>query len=42
MGNFEYWKEVWDRKGNENTIDLKRIDGYEDTTADLKEIAENI
>ncbi len=42
MNNFKYWKEVWERKGNEKTTDLKQIDGYEHTSANLEEIAQNI
>lgn len=42
MNNWEYWKEVWDRKGSTNTEDIRTIDGFEDTTADLEKIAANI
>ena len=42
MDNWEYWKEVWDRKGKTETEDLRTIDGFEDTSADLEKIAKNI
>ena len=42
MDNMEYWKEVWDRKGSENSTDIRTIDGFESTSADLEKIAGNI
>ncbi len=42
MEDMSYWKEVWERKGNGNTTCLEELDGYEDTTADVKEIAKQI
>ena len=42
MEDMSYWKEVWERKGRGNTDNLEELDGYEDTTANVKEIANNI
>ncbi len=42
MEDMSYWKEVWERKGNGNTNCLEELDGYEDTVADVKEIARQI
>ena len=42
MENMSYWKEVWERKGNGNSQSLEELDGYEDTSADVKEIARQI
>ncbi|MFT8349346.1 class I SAM-dependent methyltransferase [Clostridium saccharoperbutylacetonicum] len=42
MEDMTYWKEVWERKGNSNTSSLEELDGYEDTTANVKEIAAKI
>lgn len=42
MGDMSYWKEVWERKGRGKTDNLEELDGYEDTTANVKEIANNI
>jgi len=42
MNNYEYWKEVWDRKGSSDTSDIRTIDGFESTVADLEKIAANI
>ena len=42
MENMSYWKEVWERKGNGTTKSLEELDGYEDTSADVKEIARQI
>lgn len=40
--NMSYWKEVWERKGNSSAETLEEFDGYEDTCANVKEIAEYI
>lgn len=42
MENMSYWKEVWERKGRSNSKSLEELDGYEDTTANVKEIASQI
>ena len=42
MEDMSYWKEVWERKGNGNTNNLEELDGYEDTSANVKEIARQI
>ena len=42
MEDMSYWKEVWERKGKGNTNNLEELDGYENTTANVKEIAKNI
>ena len=42
MEDMSYWKEVWERKGNGNTNSLEELDGYEDTSANVKEIARQI
>ncbi len=42
MEDMSYWKEVWERKGRGKTNNLEELDGYEDTTANVKEIAQNI
>ena len=42
MEDMSYWKEVWERKGREESNDLTELDGYEDTTANVKQIADNI
>ncbi|MBW6409906.1 class I SAM-dependent methyltransferase [Clostridium weizhouense] len=42
MEDMSYWKEVWERKGRDTTKDLTILDGYEATTANVKEIAKNI
>lgn len=42
MEDMSYWKEVWERKGRSNTKCLEELDGYEDTTANVKEIARQI
>jgi len=42
MEDMSYWKEVWERKGNGNTKSLEELDGYEDTSANVKEIARQI
>lgn len=36
------WLEVWDRKGNTETKDLRWLNGYEDTQADGQEIVQKI
>ena len=35
----EYWEEVWARKGDTNTLDLRTLNGYEATTADSEFIS---
>lgn len=42
MEDMSYWKEVWERKGRSDTKSLEELDGYEDTTANVKEIAAEI
>ena len=42
MEDMSYWKEVWERKGREESNDLTELDEYEDTTANVKQIADNI
>ena len=42
MEDMSDWKEVWERKGNGNTNSLEELDGYEDTSANVKEIARQI
>lgn len=42
MDDMSYWKEVWERKGRSNTSSLEELDGYENTTANVKEIAKQI
>lgn len=42
MEDMSYWKEVWERKGRSDTNCLEELDGYEATTADVKEIARQI
>ena len=42
MEDMSYWKEVWERKGNGDTRSLEELDGYENTTANVKEIARQI
>ncbi|SFC88863.1 class I SAM-dependent methyltransferase [Clostridium uliginosum] len=42
MEDMTYWKEVWERKGRDTTKSLEVLDGYEDTTANVAEIAKNI
>ncbi|MHC1719648.1 MAG: class I SAM-dependent methyltransferase [Clostridiaceae bacterium] len=42
MNKYDYWKEVWDRKGSSETKDIRTIDGFESTVADLEKIAANI
>ena len=36
------WKAIWDRKGKEDTTDLKQLDGFEKTSIDMKKVAEFI
>jgi len=38
----DYWKEVWFRKGKENTKDLLLLDGYEKTKINPKKVSEKI
>ena len=38
----DYWHQVWERKGLEETRDLKLLDGYEATNIDSKSAADNI
>ena len=42
MEDMSYWKEVWERKGRGETNNLAELDGYRSTTADVKEITQNI
>lgn len=42
MDKKTYWKEVWERKGKDNTNDLTVLDGYDHTVASLEQIANNI
>ena len=42
MEDMSYWKEVWERKGNTPSDTLEEFDGYEDTCADVHEIADKI
>jgi len=36
------WHEVWERKGNSMTTDLKELDGYESTNIEPQKVAEQI
>lgn len=36
------WRNVWERKGAQDTTDLKVLDGFEDTTIDPREVAARI
>jgi len=38
----DYWKEIWERKGNSNTDNLKELDGYENTNINPQEVAKSI
>ena len=42
MDNFNFWKKIWNKKGNEKTCDLKHIDGFERDDIDFKKIYNNI
>lgn len=37
-----YWKQIWERKGELETNDLKELDGYEATTINPEEVANKI
>lgn len=37
-----YWKKIWEERGKLDTDDLKALDGFENTAADPKEIADKI
>lgn len=37
-----YWKKIWEERGKLSTNDLKALDGFENTAADSKEIADKI
>lgn len=36
------WKEVWEKKGNINSTDLKLLNGYESTSIDVRNVAKKI
>lgn len=38
----ESWFEIWNRKGNENTQDLKSLDGFENTSINESKVVESI
>lgn len=40
--NFVYWKNVWTRKSNSSTQDLKVLDGFESLNISEQEISRNI
>jgi len=42
MNRKNYWKNVWEKKGNLKIKDLKELDGYEATTIDPKKVSDNI
>ena len=36
------WSAIWDAKGTSDTLDVKQLDGYEDTTIDFKKVVDRI
>jgi ubiquinone/menaquinone biosynthesis C-methylase UbiE len=40
--NMDNWNEIWSRKAQEKTDDLKQLDGYEGTDFDAEVVADNI
>jgi len=38
----ESWRDVWERKGQQATQDLKELDGFESTSVDPKRVADSI
>ena len=40
--NEMYWKQIWERKGNLETDDLKELDGFEATTINPEEVVHQI
>lgn len=36
------WKNIWDEKGRAKTLDVKELDGFEDTDIDFKYVADKI
>ena len=40
MARCEYWKDVWDKKGKNQTDDLQWLDGFEESPLDPKDISD--
>jgi ubiquinone/menaquinone biosynthesis C-methylase UbiE len=36
----DYWKEIWDKKGQQQTTDLKLLDGFEDSPLHPRDISD--